>query len=318
MNLDELRTFVAVMRRRSFSAVARERGVAPSSVSRAIEALERRLGTRLLQRTTRRVSPTEAGAAYFERIEPLIDDLERASTAVAELAAGPRGTLRVTASVSFGLTRITPLLAGFLEAHPELQVEMLFTDAVVDLAAERIDVAVRHGPLADSALIARRLLPVSYVLCASPAYLERRGTPATPDDLAAHRCLGFSTSMAPARWRFQPRSGGAERTVQPRTSMNNGIALERCALDGGGVVLLSDWLIGDALRRGALVRLLPEHDATPTEFEPALWIVYPSRHFVPRKVELFVDVLEASLAGRGGAAPPRDSRSSTASSRPRR
>jgi len=295
MDLDELRVFVAVMRRGSFSAVARDRGVAPSSVSRAIESLERRLGTRLLQRTTRRLAPTEAGAAYFERIEALIDDLERASTAVADLAAGPRGTLRVTASVSFGLTWIAPMLAAFLDAHPELQLEMVYTDAVVDLAAERIDVAVRHGPLADSTLVARRLRPVTYVLCASPAYLRRHGTPSSPDDLAAHRCLGFSTAAARARWRFQPRAGGAEATVQPRTVMNNGIALERCALDGGGVVLLSDWLVAAALRSGALVRLLPEHDATPTEFEPALWIVYPSRHYVPRKVELFVDFLERAL-----------------------
>jgi DNA-binding transcriptional LysR family regulator len=295
MDVDELTVFVEVMRRRSFSAVAQDRGVAPSSISRAIDALERRLGARLFQRTTRRVSPTEAGVAYFERIEPVVEELARASMAIEDMAGRPRGTLRVTVSVSFGLTRIAPLLADFVEAYPDLQLEMIFTDAVVDLAAERIDVAIRHGPLADSSLVARKLLPVAYVLCASPAYLARHGTPATPADLAQHRCLGFSTTATRARWRLQKRAEADEVVVHPRIVMNNGIALRRCAVDGGGLVLLSDWLVDDALRSGALVRALPGHDATPTEFDSALWLVYPSRAYVPRKVGVFVEFLEGAL-----------------------
>lgn len=294
MDVDELRVFVEVMRRRSFSAVAHDRGVAPSSISRAIDGLEKRLGARLFQRTTRRLSPTEAGVAYFERVESAVEELARASTAIEDLAASPRGTLRVTASVSFGLTRISPLLAGFVEAYPDLHLEMIFTDAVVDLAAERIDVAVRHGPLSDSSLVARQLVPVRYTLCASPCYLARHGTPATPADLERHRCLGFSTAATRSRWRLQ-RKPEVEVVFHPRSVMNNGIALERCALDGGGLVLLSDWLVDDDLRRGALVRVLPEYEATPTEFESALWLVYPSRAYVPRKVEVFVEHLEAAL-----------------------
>lgn len=172
---------------------------------------------------------------------------------------------------------------------------MIFTDAVVDLAAERIDVAVRHGPLADSSLVARKLLPVAYALCASPAYLARHGTPATPADLAQHRCLGFSTTATRARWRLQKRTEADEVVVHPRIVMNNGIALKRCAVDGGGLVLLSDWLVDDALRSGALVRALPGYDATPTEFDSALWLVYPSRACVPRKVGVFVEFLESAL-----------------------
>lgn len=295
MDVDELRIFVEVMRRRSFSAVAHDRGVAPSSISRAIDALERRLGARLFQRTTRKVTPTEAGAAYFERIEAVVEELARASTVIEDMAASPRGSLRVTASVSFGLQRIAPLLAAFIEAYPELNLEMVFTDAVVDLAAERIDVALRHGPLADSSLVARKLVSVAYTLCASPSYLARHGSPATPADLARHRCLGFSTSATRSRWRLQRRSDGDEVVVHPRRVMNNGIALARCAVDGGGLVLLSDWLVGDELGRGALVRILPEYEATPTEFDAALWLVYPSRAYVPRKVGVFVDYLENAL-----------------------
>lgn len=295
MDIDELKIFVEVVRRRSFSAVARQRGVATSSISRAIEALERRLGARLLQRTTRRLSPTEAGAAYFERIETVVDELERAASAIADLAAAPRGTLRVTASVSFGLTWIAPSLASFLEAHPDLRLELMLTDAVVDLAAERIDVAVRHGPLVDSSLVARQLVPVVYHLCASPAYLAQHGTPATPDDLRGHRCLGFSTAAAQSRWRFRHRTTDQETTAQPTMAINNGIALARCALDGGGIVLLSNWLVEEELRRGSLIELLSEYAATPTELETAMWIIYPSREYVPRKVEVFVEFLESVI-----------------------
>jgi DNA-binding transcriptional LysR family regulator len=298
MDLESLRIFVEVVRRGSFSAVAAERGVAPSSISRTIESLERQLGARLFQRTTRRVSSTEAGAAYFEHIEPVVEEMERARLAVADLSANARGTLRLTASVSFGLTCVSPLLARFAELHPDLQVEVLLTDAVIDLTAERIDLALRHGPLADSSLVARKILPVVYSLCASPSYLDRHGRPETPADLKTHRCLAFSSAAFHSRWLLRRRGAAAEEiSVRPRLVINNGIALKRIALDGAGIVVLSDWLIGDELRRGELVPVLEDYEATPTAFETGIWLIYPSRTYVPRKVTAFVDFIAEELGG---------------------
>lgn len=297
MDLDSLRIFVEVARRGSFSAVAQDRGLAPSSISRAVESLERQLGVRLFQRTTRRLSTTEAGAAYFERIEPVVDELERAHQAVADLATTPRGTLRITASVSFGLTHVTPLLARFAESYPELQVDLVLSDAVIDLTAERIDLALRHAPLADSSLVARRILPATYALCASPAYLQRHGRPAAPADLEHHRCLAFSAVGFRTRWRLRRRGGAVEEiSLRPRVVINNGLALRDCALAGAGIVLLSDWLVGDELRRGMLVPVMTDFEVTPTTFESAIWLVYPSRAYVPRKVTAFVEFLETALA----------------------
>jgi DNA-binding transcriptional LysR family regulator len=290
--------FVDVVRRGSFSAVAQVRGVTPSSISRSIDSLERRLGVRLFQRTTRRLSTTEARTAYCERIEPVVEELERARQAVTDLSTTPRGTLRLTASVSFGLTHVTPLLARFAESYPELQVDVLLTDAVIDLTAERIDLALRHGPLADSSMLSRRILPATYALCASPAYLARRGRPANPADLEHHRCLAFSTVGFRSRWRLRRRGGAVEEvSIRPRIVMNNGLALRDSALAGAGIVLLSDWLIGAELRRGTLVQVMTDFEVTPTIFESAIWLVYPSRAHVPRKVTAFVEFLEAALAG---------------------
>lgn len=317
MDLETLQIFVAVVRRGSFSAVAVDRGVAPSSISRAVESLERHLGVRLFQRTTRRVSSTEAGAAYFERIEPVVEEMGRARTAIADLSAAPRGTLRLTASVSFGLTCVTPLLARFAEAQPDLQVDLLLTDAVIDLTAERVDLALRHGPLADSSLVARKLRPSTYALCASPDYLRRHGRPETPADLRGHACLAFAAAGFRARWLLRKRGDAIEEvSFRPRLVMNNGLGLKRCALDGAGIVLLSDWLVGEELRRGELVPVLADHEAAPTTFDPAIWIVYPSRLYVPRKVTAFVEFLEAALGANppsGGDAPAEPRRSAPAS-----
>lgn len=299
MDLEALRIFIAVMRRGSFSAVARESGVPTSSISRAIAALEEQLGVRLFQRTTRRVSPTEVGAAYFARIEPVVAEIEQAGLAVADLSGAPRGTLRITASVSFGLTCVVPLLAAFAEQQPHLSLDLRLTDAVVDLTEEGIDLAIRHGPLADSTLVARRLLAVEYAVFASPGYLAAVGQPETLEDLARHRCLAFASVGSRSVWSFR-RRGTADRDVEfrPSSTINNGIALKRCAIDGAGLVVLSDWLVDDALRDGSLVRILRDYEVTPSRFDPAIWLLYPSRAYVPGKVTAFADFLEARLAAR--------------------
>ena len=296
MDVSTLQLFVEVVRQGSFAAVARDRQLDPSSVSRAIANLEKELGVRLLQRTTRQLSPTEAGMTYFERVEPLVEELQQALAVTTDISQQPKGQLRVTASVSFGLTCIVPLLPQFAAQYPDLTVDLLLTDTVVDLLAERVDLAVRLGRLADSTLMAQRLMPTRYSVCASPAYLSRAAPLRQPQDVEHHDCLRFPLAGFRSRWRFQDHDGGlTEVAVSGRTVISSAIALQQCAIAGMGLALLPHWLIEADIQRGDLVRVLPEYAVTATDFNTAAWLVYPSRSYVPRKVRVFIDFLKAAL-----------------------
>lgn len=292
MDLSVLHIYVEVMRQGSFAAVARDRNVDPSSISRAIAGLERELGVRLLQRTTRRLSPTEAGKAYFERIEPLVEDMQQAIAIAADASGQPRGKLRVTTSVAFGHQCIVPLLPEFQALYPDLTVDLLLTDAVVDLLAEGMDVAIRLGLLADSTLIAQKLMDTRYAVCASPQYLQQFGYPSRPEAVAQHNCLLFPLSGFGSRWRFRDSSGHeTEVSVQGRTLMSSGIGLQRCAIAGMGLALLPHWLTDAEIQAGTLVKVLPGYEVTGTDFRTAAWIVYPSRRYLPLKVQAFINFL---------------------------
>ena len=193
MDISVLQTFIEVMKQGSFAAVARERNIDPSSVSRYISGLETELGVRLFQRTTRKLSPTEAGITYFNHIEPLIEEMQRARDLVTEVSGTPTGTLRVTASVSFGLKCIVPLLPEFQTLYPETSVDLLLTDSRLDLLTERIDLAIRLGQLQDSTLILQKLISTRYFVCASPNYLQRCGKLKQPEDITQHNidALGY-------------------------------------------------------------------------------------------------------------------------------
>ena len=299
MDISALTLFIEVVRQGSFAAVARDRSLDPSSISRAIASLETELGVRLFQRTTRKLSLTEAGAIYLDRIEPLVDDLLQAGAIAKELTGQPKGTLRVTASVSFGLTCIVPLLPTFEARYPELTVELLLTDRVVDLLAERIDVAVRLGQLKDSTLIAQRLIPVSYRVCASPAYLKQHGHPRTPKEIEQHNCLVFPLSGFRSLWRLRDSAGAiSEVRVNGNTVISNAIALQHCAVFGMGLALLPDWLVDTNIENKELVDLFAEYEATATDFNTAAWLVYPSRAYVPLKSRLLMDFLKQALDSR--------------------
>jgi len=293
-----LQLFVEVVRQCSFAAVARDRNLDPSSVSRAIAGLEEELGIRLFQRTTRQLSPTEAGIAYFERIEPLVEQMQQAIAVATDISGQPKGTLRITTSTSFGKTCIVPLLPDFQAKYPDLAVDLLLTDAVVDLLAERIDVAIRLGLLSDSTLIAQQLMRTYYSVCASPQYLEQCGQLKTPSDLQKHNCLLFPLEGFRSKWIFRDRNGTeSEILVQGRTTISNAIALQQCALAGMGLALLPNWLIDEELQVGSLINVFPDYDVTATDFSTAAWLVYPSRAYVPLKVRVFVDFLKNSLSG---------------------
>lgn len=298
MELSVLQTFVDVVQQGSFAAVARERNVDPSSVSRAIAGLEEELGIRLLQRTTRKLSPTEAGMAYFQRIEPLVEEMQQAIDVAADISGQPKGTLRITASVSFGLKLVVPLLPNFRSMYPDLTVDLLLTDANVDLFTERIDLAIRLGLLADSTLIAQQLMKTRYFVCASPQYLQQWGHPKVPSQIEQHNCLLFPLAGFRSRWRF--KNSEREETevfVQGHTMISNAVALQQCAIAGMGLALLPNWLIEDDLQNGTLINVFPSYDVTATEFDTAAWLVYPSRAYVPLKVRVFIDFLKQFILG---------------------
>lgn len=296
MDVEVIKVFVDVMRRGSFAAVARHRDVDPSSISRAIATLEREIGFRLFQRTTRRLAPTEAGALYFERVQPLVEEMERARLQAMDVVTGPVGLLRVTASVSFGQKCLVPLLPALRTAYPALSIDLILTDAVVDLIAERVDIAIRLGPRTDSGLIGTRLMRTRYRVCASPGYLEAQGSVADPPALSERDCLRFPLSGYRSCWRFRDREGDLlDVPVKGSVMISNALALHRAARDGLGPALLANWIVDEDIARGALVDLFPDHEVTATDFDTAVWILYPSRSYVPLKVRAFIDFLKARM-----------------------
>ncbi len=291
-----LKTFVSVMQQGSFAAAAALQNVDPSQISRSISHLEKELGFRLFQRTTRRLSPTEAGAVYFDRVRLVIEDLEQASHLAMDAVSAPQGTLRVTASVSFGQKWLVPRLATIRQMYPALAIELLLTDANVDLIAERIDLAIRLGPRVDSGLIGTVLMPTRYRVVASPAYVKQYGGIEKPEDLSQRDCLLLPLSGYRTRWLCKDDRGHiTEVPVHGTLTISTALALHVAALNGLGPTLLADWVIDDDLATGKLIDLLPSHQVTATDFETAVRLLYPSRAYLPLKVRAFIDCLKAGV-----------------------
>jgi DNA-binding transcriptional LysR family regulator len=298
MDVASLDLFIALARQGGFAAVARERDLDPSSVSRAIAALEAALGLRLFQRTTRTLSLTEAGALYLARIEPVVDELRRAGIEAASASAVPSGTLRLTASVAMGVARITPLLPLFRRQWPQVKVECLFTDANLDLVAEQIDLAVRLAPAIEGDLIATRVMRTAYQVVASPSWLADHGPLEGPQALADKACLRLSLRTFRTRWLFRRGAGDEPLSVPIDGSFvfSTPLAIREAALAGLGPALLANWQVASDLAEGRLVALLPGWEATATTFDTGAWAVYPSRAFLAAKVRVAIDFLRTHLA----------------------
>lgn len=285
--LAALQAFVRVAESRSFSEAARRLRTSKSAVSRLVAALETELGARLFHRTTRSLTLTEPGRAYFERVGRVLADLDEADQSVSQSQATPRGRLKVNAPMSFGFLHLAPAIPDFLARYPEVGVDMTMNDRFVDLVDEGFDVAVRIGSLADSSLVARRLAPIRRVVCASRAYLRARGVPLSPDDLAGHDCLGYS-NISGQNWPLMNAEGAPLSVhVAGRLTTNNGDALRAAALRGAGLAYLPTFIVGGDLQEGTLVTVLERF--VPQDMH--VNAVYPhARHLSP-KVRSFVDFL---------------------------
>lgn len=280
---------MAVVEQGGFSTAARALRISVSQVSRTVAGLEAHLGVRLLQRTTRKVTLTDAGRELFERGRALLDALDDLAVDVANRGDALRGTIRVSAGGAYGERYVAPALLEFAALHPNVAIELVMTDRRVDLIADGIDFAVRHGTLPDSSLVARRIGSRHMRLCAAPAYLDAQGTPSNLSDLAGHYCIASPN----IEWRLA--SGGKEIIFKPkqlaRFRSTSGPALVEAALAGFGIVWLADFYVRDHLAAGRLVRLLPDAEIDAI----ADWIVYPARDHVPTRVQAAMDHLALQL-----------------------
>ncbi len=298
MDINEVRIFVDVMQQGSFAAVARQRDVDPSSISRTISNLESELGFRLFQRTTRKLAPTEAGSEYYNRIEDLVGQFDRAGEAALDLVSLPTGTLRVAACTSFGQRILAPLLPTLRARYPDLTIDLHLADHQVDIVQEKIDLAVRFGRRPEGDFIVSRLVPRAFHVCASPAYVEAHGALSHPRELQERDCLLFSMPGYRSAWKFrQPGVRSFSVRVSGHLLVSHGVTMTKCAVAGLGPALLPDWLCRPEIRNGELVDLFPDFECAATDFQTSAWLVYPSRSYTPVKLRAFIDFLREEVTG---------------------
>ena len=299
--MDKLRSMeilVAVVDQGSFTAAAETFRISPVMVGKHIRQLEERLGTRLLARTTRRQSLTEIGRQYVEQCRQILAQIAAAETGAEAMRATPRGKLKITAPVSFGSECIAPLMADYLAAYPDVSLELNLNDRMADLVEEGFDAAIRIGALEDSGMVARPLRPYAMVICASPAYLARHGTPRTPDDLARHECVDFMQWSRHMRWRLSGKEARHDGvTPESRFRSNNGQALRMAALHGFGIVMQAEILLAGDIAAGRLVPLLADYVPAPR----LMHLLYPRDRQPTPKLTTFIDFL---LERYGPAATP--------------
>jgi DNA-binding transcriptional LysR family regulator len=299
--LQQFIAFAQTARHGGFAAAAREQGVAPSTLAKAVARLESALGVKLFHRTTRQVRLTPDGERLFERCQRVLAEVEDLQAEASGTRAAPAGVLRIDVPVFYGKRFVMPLLAGLIQRHPALQLELRLTDLQVDLVRDGVDLAVRIGPLRDSTLVARRVDQQGLLLCASPAYLAARGTPRRLEDLSTHDAIVFrlpSTGRDRA-WQFRQRGAAIEMAPRARVRVTETEGLLEAVRLGWGICQLPDMLVLDALGRGELVELLPSCRPQPMPIH----LVYPSARLLPARVRAAIDALEA-LRQRAAAQRP--------------
>jgi DNA-binding transcriptional LysR family regulator len=291
--LNSLRAFVKVVELGSFSEAGRQLRLSRSAISKYIGELEQDLGVQLLNRTTRHASATENGQAYFERALSILADLDAADQAVAQAQSTPRGLLRVNAPMSFGTLQLGPAIADFMAQCPELQIQLVLSDDQVDPMQGGFDVTLRIADLESSSLIARKIVAIDRMICASPDYLKQHGTPVQPEDLRSHALLTYGFLLTGNQWKLTGKDG--DHWIQPSWTLcvNNAEVLRDAAVKGRGVALLPTFIAGDALRAGLLRSVLTAYKAPPL----TLYAIYPPTRHLAVKVRLFIDFLVARFSG---------------------
>lgn len=294
MELISLKTALLVRDLGSFAAAARILDLDASSVSRVVAQIENDIGFRLFQRSTRSLAPTGEGEVYLNRVAPLIEELEAAGEEARATAISPRGTLRMTASISFVQECLMPILPAFREKYPDIEIDLLASDSNLDLQADGIDLAVRFGPNPKGDLIVTKLMTTSYRIVASPDYIEKHGPVSDPNDLSDRECLRFALPGFRTFWQFRQGKGDPfQVSVGGATMFSNALSIRSAARLGMGVALLPIMLVERDLEKGALIDLLPEYRCAANSFETAAWLLYPSRSYLPQKVRVMIDFLKA-------------------------
>ena len=285
--IEAMQTFVTVADLQGFAPAARKLGLSPPAVTRLIASLEERLGTRLLQRTTRKVALTDAGARYLERARRILADIEEAELAAESERTRPTGRLVVSAPVGFGRLHVSPVMSVYLKRYPEVTGELRLEDRMVNLVEDGVDVAVRIGQLPDSSLVARQVGEMRRIVVAAPAYLKARGEPKTPEAVSAHQIIQFGGSALTAEWRFAKDGEERRVAIAPRFTSNVADAAIQYAMEGGGLTRVLAYQAADAIRRGRLKIVLErfEQPALPVQ------IVYPTSRLLSAKVRAFVDLV---------------------------
>lgn len=290
--LREMEIFARVVEAGSFSAAARDINMGQPAISKTIAGLEDRLGVRLLTRSTRKLSPTEAGTAFYERAVRAISEADEAEAAAQGAGAGLEGRLRVSAPVTFSRLHLVPKLGSFLDAHPRVQLELLMDDRVVDVVAENVDAALRLGVLTDSALRARKLGQAERLVVATPAYLARRGVPRSPVDLLDHDSIIYGQSSGGQEWLF--RRGTSETSVylKPRLKLSAAEGVREAVLAGQGFAIASRWMFAPELKSGEVAAILEEWALPPID----LWVIYPSGRLTSAKARAFINWFEKIIS----------------------
>jgi DNA-binding transcriptional LysR family regulator len=295
-SLQPMRIFVSVVQNGNLSSAGRQLGLSPASISRHISALEKSVGCRLVNRTSRKLTLTEAGALYFKQVEQILHQLAEANESVAQLQSTARGTLRVHSRMLVGHLVIVPALPTFLARNPEVKVDLLLSNRVIDLVEQNVDVDIRIGKLADSSLVARRLAVSERILCAAPEYLARCPPLRLPSDLAAHNCLTYRLNLGRTVWRFLNSADVLEEIpVSGNLESDNGHALLAATLAGVGIALMPDWAVKQRLADGRLRRLLPSYRISHVEFDNGVYAVFQQNRYMSAKMRAFLEFLVATF-----------------------
>ena len=288
--LNAISVFCKVIETQSFTQAANQQNISVAMASKLVSQLEEHLKTRLLQRTTRKIVPTEAVMLYYQRCQAILLDLSEADSSISNMATSLQGNLLISVPRDFGLLYISPNLPKFIELHPNLHVEIEFEDKRVDLVAEGYDLALRIGYMQDSSLVARKISSAPMHFVASSSYLEARGTPLTPDDLEYHQGLLYKSSLNQVHWQSTKANQIQRYKIQSKVVSNNGMALLEMTKAGLGISNAPDFFVKDALASGELVEILSEYKQKPLD----IYVVYPNRRHLPAKVRAFIEFL-ASL-----------------------